>query len=526
MSEKPRVTLLELTDPHTQAMGVRLLSAVARERGWDRSVVHLCGDHHSPQPGEAMLYESSVVEKVVEIANGSDLVGVSFLTTSFDRAVQLTTALREKLRVPIIWGGFEATARPERSLEHADIVCIGEGDATFGELLDALGQKRDATGIPGLWYKTKDGRLVQNEDRPLEQDLDKFPFQDYDLNDQYFYNKRKGEIVPLTFQDLQLLSEGRYNVMMTRGCPSSCTFCYNSTWQEHYGIKKYVRSRSVENTLAELAQVKAEFPFVKFVMFADDNFFAKPLPMLKEFQARYPEQVGLPFWAQITPLSVDEKKIDLMVDAGLRSISMGIQTANEPISTMYDRPRERNLTLAEISALFHRYWVENRGRGMEPPQYDFILDSYWENPDAVYENLALLLEFPKPFKLHLASLVLYPGTKLYDKANAEGLIRDEHNEIYRRPFMDKNFNAVARSYPNLLIVYFEFIPKFLMRILIRPGVRKVMEKAVPGFALEAGFVSRKVFEKARFLMELLRAGDFRQLGNRVRKAFQLEFNWS
>ena len=526
MSEKPRVTLLELTDPHTQAMGVRLLSAVARARGWEPTVVHLCGDHRSPQPGEAMHYARDTVDRVVELARGAALVGVSFLTTSFDRAVQVTTAIKERLDVPVIWGGFEATARPERSLGHADIVCIGEGDASFGELLDAMREDQDPTGIAGLWFRRPDGTLAQNEHRPLEQDLDRFSFQDYELDGHWFYNKRRGEIVPLGYDDLQLLSEGRYNIMMTRGCPSSCTFCYNSTWQEMYGVRKYVRSRSVDNTLDELADVRRRFPFVKFVMFADDNFFAKPLPVLKELAEKYPERVGLPFWAQITPLSVDEKKLDIMVETGLRSISMGIQTANEPISTMYDRPRERNLTLVEIAQLFHRYYSENARRGMEPPQYDFILDSYWENPDAVYENLALLSTFPRPFKLHLASLVLYPGTKLYDKGRAEGRIHDEEAEIYRRPFMDKNFNAVSRSFPNLLMVYFEFIPRPLMRLLIRPRVRRVLAKMTPRPLLEVGFVSRKLFEKARFLGELLRAGDLQQIGDRFRKAFKLEFNWS
>ena len=56
---------------------------------------------------------------------------------------------------------------------------------------------------------------------------------------------------------------GRYLTLPSRGCPFACTYCVNNTLNKMYPTEKAVRSRSADNVIAELLQVKSKLPNVK-----------------------------------------------------------------------------------------------------------------------------------------------------------------------------------------------------------------------------------------------------------------------
>lgn len=517
------VTLIELTTPHTQAIGVRILSSVVKEKQLRSNLIFMCGSSDRARYWEKDLppYTEKTIEQIVKVSRNSDLVGISFLTNFFDGAVEITKKIKERLNIPVIWGGIHATAKPEEALMYADMVCLGEGENPFGELLEKMKNGSPYTDTRGIWFNI-DGKIIKNPYCLLEQNLDKFPFPDYDFEGHYFFNKRTGELSSMTYEYLNLLSGNIYNIIMTRGCPSSCTFCYNSTWREKFTGGKYVRSRTVENVIKELSAIKSRFSFVNFIMFADDNFFAKSAENLNDFAAKYPSQVNLPFWAQITPLSVDEKRVELMINCGLRGISMGVQTASSKIGSIYKRPTDINNRILNAVNIFNNLYKKYKDLGMKPPGYDFILDSYWEEEDDGFENLELLLQFPKPFELHLASLVPYPGTKIYEKAKEENLIKDEITEIYRRPFMDFRTFSLRRNLPNLLIAYFEYLPNFLIRIMIHKKVRGFMSKTCPEFIFDFLLRNRIQFDRLSKLRHMIKDKDFANIMNAFRKAKKLK----
>ena len=49
--------------------------------------------------------------------------------------------------------------------------------------------------------------------------------------------------------------------------------------------------------------------------------------------------------------------------------------------------------------------------------------------------------------MNLFSLVLFPGTDLYNKAKKEGIIKDDINDIYR-----KHYHGVRKTYLNSLFM--------------------------------------------------------------------------
>ena len=151
----PTLTLLSPTPPDLSAFGVRSLQASLKAAGHTVRLVLFPGSIGLLQEDGSFVYRypQRVVDQALALAAGSDLVGVSFFTNYFDRAEQLTRAVRERLGIPVVWGGIHATIRPEEALEHADFVCRGEGETALDELLVALAGGGPGDAIPGVWTR-------------------------------------------------------------------------------------------------------------------------------------------------------------------------------------------------------------------------------------------------------------------------------------------------------------------------------------------------------------------------------------
>ena len=65
-----------------------------------------------------------------------------------------------------------------------DVVCVGEAEDVFLELLDTMEADGDITTIRNIHVK-RNGTIVRNPLRPLRQDLDSLPFPDRTLFNDY-----------------------------------------------------------------------------------------------------------------------------------------------------------------------------------------------------------------------------------------------------------------------------------------------------------------------------------------------------
>ncbi len=71
-------------------------------------------------------------------------------------------------RIPIVFGGPHVTAAVHDVMGHAEIdfAVLGEGEITFNELVDAIENNGDITGVSGLAFR-KNGSIVINTPRPF-----------------------------------------------------------------------------------------------------------------------------------------------------------------------------------------------------------------------------------------------------------------------------------------------------------------------------------------------------------------------
>jgi len=472
MTIRPDITFLAPTPPDVSAFGVRSLSAFLRRQGFRTRIVFLPGSIGllTEGGGFAYHYESSTMDDIVELCRDSALVGVSFMSSYFDRAVQLTAGLKGTIGSTVIWGGIHPSCKPEEALEHADMVCVGEGEEALAELLAKLRAGEDGRRVPGIWCR--DGaQIVKSPLRPLIRDLDSLPHFDFSNEEHFIFDPDAERVVPLTDAILKkalplLPSFGRtskraFRTMTDRGCPHRCAYCNVSNLRAMYqgDPTPYLRARSVGDVIDELAAIRVRFPFVEAIQFFDDTFFARPAAQIREFAARYRERVGLPFYCQASPTTLTEEKLSSLIDAGLVYVEMGIQTGSARIKELYHRT-ESNEKILEVTNILHRH----RDRLLRP-DYHIIIDNPWEDESDTYETVKLLFQIPKPFGLCISSLVFFPQTELYNKAIQEGILTDEVADIYRKPF----YMPPKRTYVSFLIylLTFQRFPRWLLALLVR-----------------------------------------------------------
>jgi len=423
--------------PDVTAFGPRVLSALLRERGHDARMVFLPAPEAEARPTPTP-YAGPVLDQLAALCADADLIGLSLMTNYFDHAVQVTDRLRAAGRGPVLWGGIHPTIRPLECLDHADYVCVGEGEASLLGLLDALASGNDSAAVPGIWAR-RDGAAVENPPAPVERDLDRLPAPDYGPDGHFILDG--GRIEPMTTARLErFLAHGSvsalygmtgYQTMAGRGCPHRCTYCGNDALRRICGGPA-VRWRSAEHVLAELEEARRLLPSIDFIWFSDDALLSMPVPALRRFFDRYRKRVGLPFACLTSPLTVTAEKMDILVEAGLFSLQMGVQTGSARIQKLYNREAMDNERMLAAMRLINRY----RDR-LRPPLYDFILDAPFETGEDRRQTLLLIARMPKPFRLQPFTLVLYPGTRLHDLAAGRGDISDERADVYRKSYTDR-----------------------------------------------------------------------------------------
>ncbi len=465
-----RVALINPTPADHYSPAIRALKAVLKQAGHEVRMIFLPADTYSHlhvREGYIMQMPDSMVEDLVELCKGYDLIGISFLSSMFDVAVQATRALQlAEPERPIVWGGFHPTTMPQQALEFVDIVCVGEGEHAFLELIERMEAGEDYYDVRNFWFRKPDGRVVGNPHRPLIQDLDTLPFQDYTFEDDWSYSDDGQHLVRLTWElflermprypDRNGDMRYTYKTMITRGCPHKCSYCGVAFNHDLYKGQRYLRRRSVEHMVAEIKEVVRRFPEIGLVHFQDDVFFSTSNEEIKKFARVWKREVGLPFRAQTSPTTINEEKFAALVDAGLCFTELGIQTGSRETMRLYRRgmTNEQLLKAVNIITKYRDY--------IQIPDYHVILDNPWETTEDMMKGLRLLWTLPTPYNLLPSSLVPYPGTEFYHKAIEDGFVTDEYNQIYR-----KEFHSPSGNYLNFLffLTIFNGMPKELVQFL-------------------------------------------------------------
>ncbi|MCK5427565.1 MAG: B12-binding domain-containing radical SAM protein, partial [Thermodesulfovibrionia bacterium] len=370
----------------------------------------------------------------------------------------LSRLLREKFSVPIIWGGVHAVISPEECLKYADYVCCGEGERAVVLLLEHLRDKGNKipSEIPNIWLNDN-GKIIRRTLASPEANLDSLPFQEY--LPEYFFGFHKNKIYnfkqnPRLFRRYALYGGTCHMIITTRGCPFNCEYCANSYLANVYGKK--VRERSVGNCMEELKEVKKD-PYVLYINFEDDCFFAHSKEWIQEFCTEYKKHIHLPFIVRAIPTMLDREKLFMLKRAGLSMVVMGVQSGSDRVNfEVYDR-KVRFSTVRKAAEII--------SKSKAAPFYEMIVDNPYETENDEIETINSMASLKRPYIISLAHLTFFPGTPLTAKAIKDN-IADQDAYLYR--YMVK----IDKTYSNKLLGITPYIPRFLIHYLNRPGISR------------------------------------------------------
>ncbi len=296
-------------------VGIETLSSFLKSKGHKVALSfdpQLFNDGYMDMPFLAKKY--NYTKKILKDIKKSkpDIIAFSVLTDNYQWALNLANHIKKNLNLPILFGGVHPTSVPEEVMSNnfIDFVITGEGEYAMLELIKALEKNKDYSKIKNLVYR-KGEKIMKNKVRDLVKNLDDLPFPDKNL----FYN-----VIPYTKKN--------YSILTARGCPFSCTYCFNNMYKKIYKNKgKYLRQRSVDNVISELKFAKRKYNY-KFVSIIDDVFMTDN-KWIEEFCKKYKKEISVPFRCIGHVNCINKNNIRILKWAGCDTIQIGVQTTCE-----------------------------------------------------------------------------------------------------------------------------------------------------------------------------------------------------
>ena len=214
-----------------------------------------------------------------------DLVVIQVYITNARRSYRLADHFRAHgCRVAL--GGLHVTSLPDEAAAHADHLLLGPGDATFPRFLRDL-RRGQAAPI----YDSRDAERTLQGLPPIRRDL----------------IDRRRYLVP-------------NSIVVTRGCPHHCTFCYKDAFFE--GGRSFY-TQQVDDALAEIDRLPG-----RHLYFLDDHLLGHQRFARSLFDGM--RGMGRVFQGAATVDSILRGDlVEHAVEAGLRSIFIGFESLSE-----------------------------------------------------------------------------------------------------------------------------------------------------------------------------------------------------
>jgi len=368
-----------------------------------------------------------------------DIVGIRGMI--IHKEVFHQTAAQAKLfndKIIVIGGGpYPSFEREVINDPHIDYIVVGEGEATFGELLEKLISGQKPLKVQGLIYK--DGQApVVNPPRPFITDLDSLPFPDYSLIDESKYTK---------FLNWSYSRRKQRLLFSSRGCPYQCIYC-------HALFGKRFRARSPQNVFDEiLAGVNDG---VKDFYFIDDTFNLDYRRAMDIFELIINSglKINLYFSNGLRGDIMDKPFIDKMVQAGTIWVTYAVETGSPRVQKYI----KKYINLEKLADNIH-YTCQKEIM----VNYFFMMGFPTETQEEALQTLEYIKQFKKAVIPFFHAVKYYPGTELCRLAIQEGFDEKSMRTAYTDPF-----HGIIHSGTPLIPkqVFQEIVFKFLNEIFL------------------------------------------------------------
>jgi anaerobic magnesium-protoporphyrin IX monomethyl ester cyclase len=402
------------------SFGIMYVSAFLKEKGFEVHTLNL--NHYPPGKLEETLFETAFDA----VLTGGIQVHLKCVKEVVD------TVKQHDPSILTIAGGPMVTSHPEFVVDYlgVDYGILGEGEEVTFNLLNAIQNGEDVSGILGIAYK-KDGKYIKTPEAPRIEDLDALPLPDYEGFEYDYY------LDNFEYEDQKVVLQGQPRksyVTGSRDCPAKCTFCFRTMGGDYV-------TRSVDNVIEEIKYLQERFDVNQIEL--NDEIFSVNKSRVYEFCDKI-EKLKIPWSAQIRVNMINEKLIRRMKEAGCSQISYGLESASRDVL----KSMQKGVRVEQIENA-----LEVTRDAKITIQGNWIFGDPLETPETVRETI----EFNRkhlPYLIHLDFLLAYPGTPMYFDALGKGLVKDrvkfyesgknEHGEPVNVTSMSlEDFNALG-----------------------------------------------------------------------------------
>lgn len=361
-------------------VGIAYITSVLKQNGFSVSGIDLNRFDAPPQ---------EVLGKVIRERN-IDVVATGTISAHFNKVQAVLEGVRKaNKRIVTIVGGGVMSSEPEAMMDSLNphFGVLGEGEVTIVELARQLTSARRYDEVNGIIFRAPDGRLTTTPARAPIRELDKLPFPDEALLQDYY--KAQPRV---------------YNIVSSRSCPYKCTFCYHP-------IGDIYRQRSLDDLFREIEySYRTYSPFHYRII---DELFSVKRERVLEFCRRI-KPYNVKWDVQMRVSDVDSELLDQMRDAGCVLVSYGLESGSQKVlESMRKHTKVPDLVKAVDLTYQSRLQVQGA----------FIFGDPAETHDTAVETFSLWLKRRKA-GIGMWPIEVYPGTPLYKDAVKKGIIPD------------------------------------------------------------------------------------------------------
>lgn len=323
-----------------------------------------------------------------------DIVGISVSSSVMKASLKIARILKNINRdIRIIFGGVHPTLFPKEVANEncVDYVVHGEGEETVVELVQSIEKSKEIIDVLGVAYKNK-GKVIVNDPRPLNENLDRLSFPAYDLLpiNSYFHS--------------QISKKPFISMITSRGCPYKCIFC-----DAHVVFGRRYRFNSPERTVSEIKYLIRNFK-VKEIIFKDSEFTLNQERVENLCDLIKKEKINVKWSCNGRIGGVTLPLLKRMKEAGCRLISYGVESGDQKILDIL----KKQITVEQVIETFRM----SREAGLKTVAH-FMIGNPDEDQKTIEKTIKLAIEikadygsfeFTKPF----------PGTEIYNLAQKNG----------------------------------------------------------------------------------------------------------
>lgn len=328
----------------------------------------------TPAEHEVVLIDENVQEIDFDELETFDIVGLTGMTVQRDRMREILEELARREVFTIIGGPWISVA--EDWFEGlADVRFIGEAEETWPQFLED-------------WQRGEHKERYEQADKS---DMSKVPLPRYDL-------------VPFSEYAMGC-------IQTSRGCPFQCEFCDI--------IVIFGRKPRIKPAEMVVREVDAQHKLGARVIFlVDDNFIGNKKAakeILREIiKWQHAHGYPLAFFTEATlNLAEDEELMELMAEAGMVAVFVGIESPDE--EALKETKKYQNVK-NDISIIDRVYKIQEHGLEV----YAGMIVGFDSDDTTVFDRQYEFLKRAKIIGAMAGMLSAIPKTPLYERLEAEG----------------------------------------------------------------------------------------------------------